>query len=215
MRLFLLYFVYIRAASWRTGKNTWFCFGLLASCFLELCIWKLSGKVWSLPFLSILAITCSLKLNHIHKLRPSAWPLGAFPFAGPESHHASTPKHSLDLEIPQTRVQIFPLSCTSSVVVYLQLLSHRCSVAQLCPTLCNPVDCSMPGFPVLRYLPEFAQTHVHWVNGCHPTISFSVASFSTCLQSFPASGCFSVVSTNVINLAKPQWFLQKLNLSKS
>ena len=90
MRLFLLYFVYIRAASWRTGKNTWFCFGLLASCFLELWIWKLSGKVWSLPFLSILAITCSLKLNHIHKLRPSAWPLGAFPFAGPESYHASS-----------------------------------------------------------------------------------------------------------------------------
>ena len=30
-------------------------------------------------------------------------------------------------------------------------------------TLCDPMDCSMPGFPVLHYLPEFAQTHVHWV----------------------------------------------------
>ena len=38
-----------------------------------------------------------------------------------------------------------------------------CSVTQLCPTLCNPMDCSMPGFPVLHYLPDFAQTHVHWV----------------------------------------------------
>ena len=37
------------------------------------------------------------------------------------------------------------------------------SVAQLCPTLCDPMDCSMPGFLVLHYLPEFAQTHVHWV----------------------------------------------------
>ena len=29
------------------------------------------------------------------------------------------------------------------------------------PTLCDPVNCSMPDFPVLHYLPEFAQTHVH------------------------------------------------------
>ena len=36
-----------------------------------------------------------------------------------------------------------------------------CSVAQLCLTLCNPMDCSSPGFPVLHSLPEFAQTHVH------------------------------------------------------
>ena len=35
-----------------------------------------------------------------------------------------------------------------------------CSVAQLCPTLCHPVDCSMPGLPVPHHLPEFAQVHV-------------------------------------------------------
>ena len=35
------------------------------------------------------------------------------------------------------------------------------SVIQSCPTLCNPVDCSTPGFPVLYYLPEFTQTDVH------------------------------------------------------
>ena len=34
-------------------------------------------------------------------------------------------------------------------------------VAQSCPTLCNPMDCSMPGFPVYHQLREFAQTHVH------------------------------------------------------
>ena len=38
------------------------------------------------------------------------------------------------------------------------------SVTQLCSTLCDPMDCSTPGFPVLHYLPEFAQTHVHWVD---------------------------------------------------
>ena len=32
-----------------------------------------------------------------------------------------------------------------------------CSVAELCPTLCNPMDCNTPGFPVLHYLPEFTQ----------------------------------------------------------
>ena len=36
------------------------------------------------------------------------------------------------------------------------------SIAQLCPTLCNTMDCSTPGFPLL--LPEFVQTHVHWIS---------------------------------------------------
>ena len=38
--------------------------------------------------------------------------------------------------------------------------SLSCLVAELCPTLCNPMDCSMPGFLVLHHLLEFAQTHV-------------------------------------------------------
>ena len=37
------------------------------------------------------------------------------------------------------------------------------SVTQSCPTLCDPMDCSTPGFPVLHHLPELAQTHVHRV----------------------------------------------------
>ena len=36
------------------------------------------------------------------------------------------------------------------------------SVAQSCPALCDPMGCSMPGFPVHHQLPEFAQTHAHW-----------------------------------------------------
>ena len=39
-----------------------------------------------------------------------------------------------------------------------------CSVTKLCPILCNRMNCSMPGFPVLQYFPEFAQTHAHWVS---------------------------------------------------
>ena len=41
------------------------------------------------------------------------------------------------------------------------VLSHFSSVAQSCPTLCNPRDCSKPGLPVYHQLPEFTQTHVH------------------------------------------------------
>jgi len=63
------------------------------------------------------------------------------------------------------------------------------SVAQLCPTLCNPMDYSMSGFPLHHQLPELAHTHVH-SQGCHPTISSSVMPFSFCLQSFQASGSF-------------------------
>ena len=54
---------------------------------------------------------------------------------------------------------------------YLSLIFHMillicsgcCSVAQSCLTLCNPMDCSIPGFPVLYHLLKLAQTHVHWV----------------------------------------------------
>ena len=38
------------------------------------------------------------------------------------------------------------------------------SVTQSCPTICDPMDCSMPGFPVLCHLSELAQTHVHWIS---------------------------------------------------
>ena len=38
------------------------------------------------------------------------------------------------------------------------------SVAQLCPTLCDPMNRSTPGLPVHHQLPEFTQTHVHWVS---------------------------------------------------
>ena len=49
------------------------------------------------------------------------------------------------------------------------------SVAQSCPILCDPVDCSMPGFPVHHQHPELAQTHVHRfgdaIQPSHPLLS--------------------------------------------
>ena len=52
-----------------------------------------------------------------------------------------------------------------------------CLVAKLCSTLCDPMDCSIPGMPVLLCLLEFAQTHVHWVSDAiqpsHPLLPSS------------------------------------------
>ena len=56
------------------------------------------------------------------------------------------------------------------------------SVSQLCPTLCNPMDCSMPGLPVHHQLPELTQTNVHWVGDAiqpsHPLLSPSPPAFN-------------------------------------
>ena len=67
------------------------------------------------------------------------------------------------------------------------------SVAQLCPTLCDPKDCSTPGLPVYHQLPELTQTHVHWVGDAiqasHPLSTPSPPVFPA---SFPASGSFQM-----------------------
>ena len=56
------------------------------------------------------------------------------------------------------------------------------SVAQSCPTLCDPLDCSTPGFPVFHHLPELAQTHVHRISDAiqtsHPLSSPSPTAFN-------------------------------------
>ena len=64
------------------------------------------------------------------------------------------------------------------------------SVAQLCPALWDPKNCSMPGFPVHLQLLELSQTHFHQISDAIQPISSSVIPFSSCLQSFPASGFF-------------------------
>ena len=60
------------------------------------------------------------------------------------------------------------------------------SVAQLCPTLCDPMNWSTPGLPVHHQLPEFTQTHGASSWWCHPANSSSVVPFSSCPQSLPA-----------------------------
>ena len=61
--------------------------------------------------------------------------------------------------------------CNKYGNIYIQFSS----VTQLCLTLCDPMDCSMPGLPVHHQLPESTQTHVHWVSDAiqpsHPLLS--------------------------------------------
>jgi len=75
------------------------------------------------------------------------------------------------------------------------LITQNCkvqftSVAQSCLTLCNSMDCSMLGFPVHHQLLEPAQTHVCRIGDAIQPSHLLVVPFSSCLQSFPASGSF-------------------------
>ena len=93
------------------------------------------------------------------------------------------PLRSLFSWPPKEKHQAVSLSICNEwpllVVVVVQLLS--------CVRLCDPMDCSMPGFPVFHLFLEFAQTLVHWAI---LPISSAAAPFSFCPQFFPASGPF-------------------------
>ena len=83
------------------------------------------------------------------------------------------------------------------------LISTKCSVssvAQSCLTLCDPMDCSMPGFPVHHHLLELAQTHVYRVGDAFQPSHSSVVPFFSCLQSFPA---FSI-GLNLLGLSEKE-----------
>ena len=85
-----------------------------------------------------------------------------------------------------------------------------CPVAQLCPTHCDPMDSSILGFPVLHSLPEFAQTHVQWVDDAILNHLILFTPFSSCPQSFPASVSFLMsqlfASASVLPMNIQGWF---------
>ena len=72
--------------------------------------------------------------------------------------------------------------------------SSCCSVTHSCPTLCDPMDCSTPSFPVHHHLLELAQTHVHWVSDAiqlyHPMSSPSPASIFPRIRVFSNESAF-------------------------
>ena len=83
---------------------------------------------------------------------------------------------------------------------HYNMLLFCCLVTKSCPTLFDPMDCS---FPVLHWLPEFAQTHVHWVSDAiqppHPLLSPSphALPFSSCPQLLPCQGLFHKSSLHI------------------
>ena len=66
------------------------------------------------------------------------------------------------------------------------------SVSSVVSSLSDPMNCSTPGFPVHHQLPEFTQNSCPLSRWCHPTISSCAVPFSSCPQSFPASGSFQM-----------------------
>ena len=78
-----------------------------------------------------------------------------------------------------------------------------CSVAKMRLTLCNPMDSALPGFPVLHHLPEFAQTHVHWVGDAMQP-SHPLSSPSPFLNLSQHRGLFQWVSS-LHQVAKKYW----------
>ena len=110
--------------------------------------------------------------------------------------------------------------CVCSTSTYKLAFHQFGSIAQLCPTLCDPIDCSTPGSPVHHQLPEPAQTHVHWVGDAiqpsHPLSPSSPPVFNL----LPASGSFLMsqfftsggqtigvsASTSVLSMNIQDWF---------
>ena len=102
-----------------------------------------------------------------------------------------------------------------------ELLSHpfetqgrpgRLTVSQLCPTLCDPVNLSMPGLPVHHQLPESTQTHVHWVGDaiqpshlCRPLLLLP--------SIFPSIRVFS--NESAVRIRWPKYWSFSFNISPS
>ena len=139
-------------------------------------IFFLSSFIFPITFISWRLITLQYLLCLLN------WQAGSFPLAPPGKsdafHIVSSPSF---------------LPCCSS------------TVAKLCLTFCNPMDCSMPGSFVLHYLPEFAQIHVHWISNpiqlSHPlpppsTFTFNVSQH----QGLSPWVCFSHQVARVLEL---------------
>ena len=86
------------------------------------------------------------------------------------------------------------------------------SVAQSCPTLCDPMNCSTPGLPVHHQLPEFTQTYVHWVGDAIQP-SHLLSSPSPPSSIFPSIRVFSNESALCIRWPKYWSFSLSINSS--
>ena len=188
----------MKSPSWHLGRGplsggrTWHIPSLFCSLPLGLLIYA-KGNPRSPPLFTRLCITCLLKpsnqgSHHNLSLLQGQCLLGrALNLVGiflPQSLDAVTaswdnlwPAHKNSLHLcsrlayPRASISFYPLPWSISVYDLHNLLTFMfccCSVTQSCLTLCNSMDCSAPGFPVLHNLLKLAQTHIHWVGDvCH------------------------------------------------
>ena len=146
---------------------------LLFSCsVVSDSLWHQATLSFTIPWslLKLMSIESVVPSNHLILYLPLLLP-SIFPnirvFSNESALHIRCPKYcSFNLSISPSkgysglisfRIDWFDLLAISSV--------QFSSVAQSCSTLCDPMNCSTPGFPVFHNLLEFAQTHVHWVGG--------------------------------------------------
>ena len=101
------------------------------------------------------------------------------------------------------------LSLFENIIRVLYEWSQFCSVAQSCPTLCDPMDCSMPGFPAYHQLSELTQTHVHQVGDViqpsHPLLLLP--------SIFPSIRVFS--NESILRIRWPKYWSFRFSLSPS
>ena len=144
---------------------TWsFCGPSLSAVFFPLCTDLLGSLLTSLNVASI-------------------WP-------GHFSHHRSV-SQLLPLTLSSFCASYLWKTPSRSTLILILFCFQFSSVAQSCPTLCDPMNRSMPGLPVHHQLPEFTQTHVHQVSDAiQPSHPLSSVPFSSCPQSLPASKSF-------------------------
>ena len=170
---------------WGAAQETWFQFDLTQSTILE-CLGANENKRAQ----GIVAVSENLGQT-LDKARDYN-SLEKKPGWGMKSWGRGAP--SLHIQVQRLHNLIKGLRLSSWEVQFS-------SAAQSCPTLCNPMNCSTPGLPVhhqLRVYPNSCPLS-QW---CHLTISSSVVSFSSCLQSFPTSGVFSNESALCIRWPK-------------
>ena len=126
-----------------------------------------------LPFTEYCAVVVTY-MNYHHLLSPTV-AYNCFPncFSAADSTGGTSLHIMLSVSHVRCVSQDNILNLTRNCQIALQV--QFSSVTQSCPTLCNPMNHSMPGLPVHHQLPEFTQTHVHRVGGAiqpsHPLSS--------------------------------------------
>ena len=110
--------------------------------------------------------------------------------------------HTIQMNIPYEYNSLFSHSSVDEYLSYFKF--QFSSVTQSCQTLCNPMDCSTPGFSVHHQLPELTQTHIHLIL-CRPLLRLP--------SIFPSIRVFS--NESVLHIRWPKYWSFSFSISPS